>query len=122
MCVLGRLNDKEGAYDDGTITFHDACKIQRRGGHIKEPRELLMLWRRIHLGNDPNKEESICCGGGGGVIAIKEADQTRYAAFGLKISRSKKWEPNPFNELLKLPALQVVDRVEHFHLDVKVAG
>ena len=37
----GKIKLKAGAFDNGTITFHDACKIQRRGGHIKEPREIL---------------------------------------------------------------------------------
>ncbi|MCK7483851.1 MAG: (Fe-S)-binding protein [Candidatus Moduliflexus flocculans] len=37
----GRIKLKPGAYDGATVTFHDSCKIQRRGGHIKEPREIL---------------------------------------------------------------------------------
>ena len=36
----GRIKLKAGAYDDVPLTFHDSCKIQRRGGHIKEPREI----------------------------------------------------------------------------------
>ena len=48
--VLGELRrigphpGQAGFYDangDGTITFHDACKIQRKGGHIQEPRDML---------------------------------------------------------------------------------
>ena len=38
----GRIKLKPGAFDgNGTITFHDACKIQRKGGHIQEPRDIL---------------------------------------------------------------------------------
>ena len=64
------------------ITFHDACKIQRRGGHIKEPRQILnILAPHAFKEMTPNKEDAVCCGGGGGVIAIKDADPERYAAF-----------------------------------------
>ena len=75
-CAAGRIKLKTGALDDdGTITFHDACKIQRRGGHIQEPREILkILAPNVFKEMTPNRRKPICCGGGGGVIAIKEAD------------------------------------------------
>ena len=43
----GRIKVKPGFFDgNGTITFHDACKIQRKGGHIQEPRDILeTFWR-----------------------------------------------------------------------------
>lgn len=86
----GRIKLKRGAYDDGTITFHDSCKIQRRGGHIKEPREILKwLAPRAFKEMSPAKEQSLCCGGGGGVISIKDADPLRFAVFGMKVDQMK---------------------------------
>ena len=70
----------------------------------------------------PNKEESVCCGGGGGVIAIKEADDNRYAAFGLKIDQMKKVDAKTVVMSCSNCRLQFVDSVKHFNLDVKVAG
>ena len=119
----GKIKLKEGAYNDGTLTFHDACKIQRRGGHIKEPREILnILAPKSFKEMTPNKEESICCGGGGGVIAIKEADPTRYAAFELKIDQMRKVDAKTVVMACSNCRLQFTDCVQHFNLDVKVAG
>jgi Fe-S oxidoreductase len=119
----GRIKLKPGAYNDTAITFHDACKIQRRGGHIQEPREILnILAPDAFKEMTPNKEESVCCGGGGGVIAIKEADPIRYAAFELKIDQIKKVGAKTVAMSCSNCRLQYVDCVQHFNLDVKIAG
>lgn len=120
----GRIKLKAGAYDnDGTITFHDACKIQRRGGHINEPREVLnILAPHAFKEMTPNKAEAICCGGGGGVIAIKEADPLRYAVFGLKIDQMQKVGAKTVAMCCSNCRLQFVDSVKHFNYDIKIAG
>ena len=76
----GRIKLKPGAYDGaGTITFHDACKIQRKGGHIQDPRDVLnVIAPKAFKEMTPNREEAICCGGGGGVIAIKDWVDKQY--------------------------------------------
>ncbi len=119
----GKIKLKEGAYNDGTLTFHDACKIQRRGGHIQEPRTILnIIAPDTFKEMSPNKEESICCGGGGGVIAIKEADPIRYASFELKIDQMRKVGAKTVVMSCSNCRLQFTDCVQHFNLDVKVAG
>ncbi len=119
----GKIKLKEGSFNDGTITFHDACKIQRRGGHIQEPREILnILAPKSFKEMSPNREESICCGGGGGVIAIKEADPVRYAAFELKIDQINKVGAKTVVMSCSNCRLQYTDCVQHFNLDWKVAG
>ena len=122
----GRLNLKPGFYDDlddGTITFHDACKIQRKGGHIKEPREILSLLAPDSFKEmTPNQEQSICCGGGGGVIAIKDADALRFKAFELKIDQVNKIGAKTVAMSCSNCRLQYVDGVGHFDLDWKITG
>ena len=119
----GKIKLKPGAFDDGTITFHDACKIQRRGGHIQEPRDILnILAPNSFKEMTPNREEAICCGGGGGVIAIKEADPLRYKAFELKIDQMNKVGAKTVVMACSNCRLQFTDCVQHFNLDVKVAG
>ena len=120
----GKIKLKAGTFNDGgTLTFHDACKIQRRGGHIKEPREILhILAPDAFIEMSPNREQAVCCGGGGGVIAIKEADPIRYAAFGLKIDQMNKIGAKTVVMACSNCRLQFTDCVQHFNLDVKVAG
>ncbi len=119
----GRIKLKKGAYNDGTITFHDACKIQRKGGHIKEPREILaILAPESFREMTPNREEAICCGGGGGVIAIKEADPIRYAAFQLKLDQMTAVGAKTVAMSCSNCRLQFLDGIQHFNYDVKVRG
>jgi Fe-S oxidoreductase len=120
----GRIKLKAGAFDgDGTITFHDACKIQRKGGHIQEPRDILkILAPESFKEMTPNREEAICCGGGGGVIAVKAADPMRYASFELKIDQVNKVGAKTVAMTCSNCRLQFTDSVDHFKLDWKVAG
>ena len=119
----GKIKLKTGAFNDGVVTFHDACKIQRRGGHIKEPREILNILAPDSFKEmTPNREEAVCCGGGGGVIAIKEADPIRYAAFELKIDQMNKVGAKTVVMNCSNCRLQFTDCVDHFGLDVKVTG
>ncbi|RFT16602.1 MAG: Fe-S oxidoreductase [Candidatus Saccharicenans subterraneus] len=119
----GRIKLKEGAFDGETITFHDSCKIQRRGGIIKQPRELLrVLAPKSFKEMTPNKEQSLCCGGGGGVISIKEADANRYAVFEMKIEQLQEVQAKAVCMVCSNCRLQFVDSVGHFNLPVKVHG
>lgn len=119
----GRIKLKAGAYDQGTLTFHDACKIQRKGGHIREPRQILnVLAPHAFREMTPNKEQAICCGAGGGVISIAEADANRYSAFELKIDQMKQVGATDVAMVCSNCRLQFVDAVKHFGLEVKVHG
>jgi Fe-S oxidoreductase len=120
----GRIKVKAGFFDGkGTITFHDACKIQRKGGFIQEPRDILkILAPESFKEMSPNRAQAICCGGGGGVIAIKAADPVRYAAFELKIEQVNAIGAKTVSMSCSNCRLQFTDSVEHFKLDWKVTG
>jgi Fe-S oxidoreductase len=124
LVKAGRIRLTEGAADgNGGVTFHDACKIQRRGGHIEEPRRLLkILAPESFREMTPNREAAICCGGGGGVIAIKSADPQRYAAFGLKLDQVRETQAGTVVMACSNCRLQFLDGVQHFGSDVKVRG
>jgi Fe-S oxidoreductase len=120
----GRIKVKPGFFDqDGTITFHDACKIQRKGGHIQEPRDILKILAPASFKEmSPNREQAVCCGGGGGVIAVKAADPMRYAAFELKIDQVNRVGARTVAMACSNCRLQFADCIEHFKLDWKVTG
>jgi Fe-S oxidoreductase len=120
----GRITLKEGTFDgNGSITFHDACKIQRRGGHIEEPRRLLkVLAPESFTEMTPNKEAAICCGGGGGVIAIKEADPIRFKAFELKMNQVDDTGADTVVMACSNCRLQFLDGAEHFDWDTRIRG
>ena len=120
----GRIKLKPGFFDGkGTITFHDACKIQRRGGHIQEPRDILKILAPTSFKEmSPNKEQAICCGGGGGVIAIKDADPIRYDVFKLKIDQVNAVGADTVTMTCSNCRLQFTDCVDHFKLDWKITG
>ncbi len=120
----GKIKLKPGFFDsDGTITFHDACKIQRKGGHIQEPRDILKIIAPESFKEmSPNREQAICCGGGGGVIAIKDADPLRYDVFKLKIDQVNAVGAKTVTMTCSNCRLQFTDCVDHFKLDWKITG
>lgn len=120
----GRIKVRPGAWDgQGTLTFHDACKIQRRGGHIQEPRDILAIlapndFKELAL----NREAAMCCGGGGGVIAIKAADPLRYKVFELKIRQMEEVGATRVAMTCANCRLQFTESLQHFGSPIKPLG
>jgi Fe-S oxidoreductase len=79
----GRLRLKPTAQGK-RVTFHDPCKLGRKGGVFDEPRKALAA-----LGVELRETESkgttnYCCGGGAGVFLLGRAAPLRAAAFRIK--------------------------------------
>lgn len=118
----GKIKVKSGVIDDA-VTFHDACKIQRRGGNFNQPRQVLKTMAGDNfIEMTPNREEAFCCGGGGGVIANTEADTIRRAAFTIKIDQINKTGAKKVAMTCSNCRLQFLDCVSHFSLDWEVLG
>lgn len=118
----GKIKIQEGVIDE-TITFHDACKIQRRGGNFDQPRAVLKTLAGDNFVEvTPNREEAWCCGGGGGVIAISEADTVRRSAFTLKVDQVNRVGAKKVAMTCSNCRLQFLDCVDHFSLDWEVLG
>ncbi|GAB6066606.1 (Fe-S)-binding protein [Aquifex pyrophilus] len=82
MVREGRLNLSKKVID--RITLHDSCQIGRRGGVLREPREILKLIAEDFRDSVEFPEKNVCCGGGGGVVVEHEADYHRQKAFLVK--------------------------------------
>ncbi len=123
LIASGKIRVKPGVLNE-KVTFHDACKIQRRGGNFDQPREVLkqLAGKDNFVEMTPNREEAFCCGGGGGVIATKAADTVRRAAFTVKIDQVNKTGAKKVAMTCSNCRLQFLDCVDHFALDWEVLG
>lgn len=80
---------KEGrlqlAYKDSIpMTLHDPCQIVRRGGVVKQPRDLLNSVAEHFTEMKDHGVMNWCCGGGGGVSANERAEPLRLQVFNRK--------------------------------------
>ena len=70
-----------------TVTFHDPCKIGRRGGAFDEPRAVLAAMNAELVEMPANREVNWCCGGGAGVFLLNRATELRDKAFKIKLGQ-----------------------------------
>jgi Fe-S oxidoreductase len=79
----GRLQLQPAAHE-GSVTYHDACKLARHGGVMKEPRAALRALGVDFTETAPTAERNWCCGGGAGAFLINRAAPLRHAAWEIK--------------------------------------
>ncbi|MEA2080252.1 MAG: (Fe-S)-binding protein, partial [Pseudomonadota bacterium] len=88
MELLDQLRLEGRLKTDGTIdnrlSFHDPCNISRRGGVLKQPRELLNMVAPNFVEMTEHGDMNWCCGGGGGVSSSERADKLRLQVFSVK--------------------------------------
>jgi Fe-S oxidoreductase len=79
----GRIALKKQA--NGTsVTYHDPCRLGRKGGVMQEPRDILEEMGFELRETAAHGRENYCCGGGCGEFALSEASTLRQQAFELK--------------------------------------
>lgn len=66
---------------DERMTFHDPCQLVRRGGVIRQPRDLLHMVAPDFVEMQDHGIMNWCCGGGGGVSANERAEPLRIKVF-----------------------------------------
>ena len=72
---------------DTALTYHDPCQIARRGGVVKEPRNLIKMLATDYREMEDNGVMNWCCGGGGGVSANERAKELMVRVFDKKKSQ-----------------------------------
>jgi Fe-S oxidoreductase len=61
----------------GPIAYHDPCNIGRRGGIIRQPRNVLSALTDNYVEMEPHGARNFCCGGGGGLGSTAEYGKIR---------------------------------------------
>ncbi len=118
--VQGKLKTV-GTFDT-PLTYHDPCSIARKGGVVKEPRELLKQVSSDFREMTPTGEMNWCCGGGGGVSAIEEAEELRYKAFHRKSEQVNDLGVNVLVTACANCRNVIEEGFENYEMDVEVVG
>jgi Fe-S oxidoreductase len=79
----GRLALKQQA-NGASVTYHDPCRLARKGGVMDEPRAVLAAMGFDVRETPASRRENYCCGGGCGDYAIRGAAKLRQKAFAIK--------------------------------------
>ena len=116
----GKLNTT--ATFDTPLTYHDPCSIARKGGVVKEPRDLLNQVSSDFREMTPNGEMNWCCGGGGGVSAIEEAEDLRCKAFHAKNEQIKELGVGVLVTACANCRNVIEEGLENYEMDVEVVG
>ena len=107
---------------DAPLTYHDPCSIARKGGVVKEPRDLLKQVSSDFREMTPSGEMNWCCGGGGGVSAIEEAEELRYKAFHRKSEQVNDLGVNVLVTACANCRNVIEEGFENYEMDVEVVG
>ena len=118
--VQGKLKTV-GTFDT-PLTYHDPCSIARKGGVVKEPRDLLKQVSSDFREMTPSGEMNWCCGGGGGVSAIEEAEELRYKAFHRKSEQVNDLGVNVLVTACANCRNVIEEGFENYEMDVEVVG
>ena len=78
----GRL--KTEGVNTEKLSYHDPCNAGRRGGVLKQPRDLLAMVAPNFTELPETGDMNWCCGGGGGVSSNERADPLRLKVFDAK--------------------------------------
>ena len=72
---------------DRSLTYHDPCKLGRRGGVFEEPRELMRDLVSDFREMKPSGVANWCCGGGAGVVLLESARELQLESFKIKMKQ-----------------------------------
>ena len=124
--VLDEFRDQEllktEGMEDAKMTFHDPCQLVRRGGVVKQPRNLLNMVASDFVEMEDHGTMNWCCGAGGGVSAIEEADDIRLKAFHRKKSQLDKLQVDTLVTACANCRIQLEDGLEQNNMDIPVVG
>jgi Fe-S oxidoreductase len=101
-------------------TLHDPCHLVRKGGIIREQREILKRVVSEFVEMTPNKEKNFCCSGGGGSLSMTAFTERRRSSGRVKAEQIRRTGA----QLVASPCHNCIDQIleldRHYRLGVKV--
>ncbi|RDH83938.1 MAG: heterodisulfide reductase [endosymbiont of Galathealinum brachiosum] len=114
--ISGRL--KITGKETQKLTYHDPCQISRRGGVIKQPRNLINLFAENFVEMPDAGKMNWCCGAGGGVSANERADDIRLKVFKRKKDQLDKVKPDAIISACSNCRINLEDGLEEYNMDI----
>lgn len=124
--VLGEFQElgllKTEGFETNKLTFHDPCQLARRGGVIKQQRNLMNMVARNFIEMPEAGYMNWCCGGGGGASAIEEGEELRLEAFKKKKAQLDGVKPDRLVTACANCRIVLEEGLEHYQMDIPVLG
>ena len=108
--------------EDPRMTFHDPCQLVRKGGVIKQPRNLLKMVANNFVEMEDHGTMNWCCGAGGGVGAIEEAGELKLTAFNRKKAQLKQLNVDVLVTACANCRIQLEEGLEENEMEIPVVG
>ncbi len=113
---------KTQGMEDARLTYHDPCQIARKGGVVRQPRNLLNGIASNFVEMDETGEMNWCCGGGGGVSANERADELKLTAFNRKKSQLQALNVETLVTACANCRLTLEEGLEENEMDIPIVG
>ena len=114
----GRL--KTTSKETQRLTYHDPCQIARRGGVVKQPRNLLNMVADDFVEMPETGKMNWCCGAGGGVSSNERADELRLKTFNRKKQQLDAIHPDAIVSACSNCRIHLEDGLEEYGMDMPV--
>jgi Fe-S oxidoreductase len=108
--------------EDAKLTYHDPCQIARKGGIVRQPRNLLNRIATNFVEMQDAGEMNWCCSGGGGVSANERADDLKMTAFNRKKAQLQALGVDTLVTACANCRLTLEEGLEHNDMDIPVVG
>lgn len=113
---------KTEGFEDDKMTFHDPCQLVRRGGVIKQPRNLLNMVASNFVEMEDAGKMNWCCGAGGGVSANEDAHDLKMSAFNRKKAQLDALNVDTLVTACANCRIQLEEGLEENDMDIPVVG
>jgi Fe-S oxidoreductase len=108
--------------EDAKITYHDPCQIARKGGIVRQPRNLLNRISTNFVEMEDGGAMNWCCSGGGGVSANERAEDLKMTAFKKKKAQLDALGVDTLVTACANCRLTLEEGLEHYEMDLPIVG